>query len=264
VSFLNLGEIVETNDGSLTLRHPQHGECYHSFDGAYLEARELYILRSGFCESIREKKVTSVLDVGLGLAYNAMASIEAWWTESESFDLVLTSLEINPDLVSTMAAIDGSWQSGWTKEWLGFCAGLKELDHGSSDYKKLITELNLGNTAENLQMSMSTPRIWQAVISHPVSGSCCVWRVMVADARHLPNLPNQLNFIWQDPFSPEKNPDMWSETWFSKLAKHCEKGAVLMSYSVARVTRDALKAAGFNSLKISTATKKRSWLKAIL
>ena len=75
-----LPTVVETADGSLSLVHPEHGECYHSRSGALTEARSLYIEMSGFLPRLAAtaKAVIEVLDVGLGLGYNALASIDAW------------------------------------------------------------------------------------------------------------------------------------------------------------------------------------------
>lgn len=261
---LNLGEIVKTNDGSFTLRHPLHGECYHSYDGAYLEARELYVVRSGFYDALRNKRSVSVLDVGLGLSYNAMATLEAWWSEKEPADITLNSLEIDPVLVQELMSGKASWQLGWSQEWLWFCQSLVELSSGSETFERIASSFRPMAVGELICDDKSSPRIWQALLRHPNGCSQGTWNITVADARRFTSMPSGINFIWQDPFSPEKNPEMWNRNWFQLISQHAEKEAVLMSYSVARVTRDELEASGFQVSKISTATKKRHWLKAVL
>lgn len=68
--------------------------------------------------------------------------------------------------------------------------------------------------------------------------------------------------IWYlDGFAPSKNPQMWSEEFLSNLACYCSKGAIIRSFSCARVVRDRL--IGFEISKIKGYHKKREMLQAI-
>ena len=95
-----------------------------------------------------------------------------------------------------------------------------------------------------------------------------MWRVAVGDARSVQSLAalaacGPFDFVWQDPFSPAKNPSMWGAGWFSELADVVrQEGGVLMTYSVARPVREALVAAGWRVEKIPTTTRKKNWLRA--
>lgn len=51
--------------------------------------------------------------------------------------------------------------------------------------------------------------------------------------------------VFLDPFSPKKNPELWTESFFREIRKRMNKDAVLATYSCARVVRDNLKKAGF-------------------
>jgi tRNA 5-methylaminomethyl-2-thiouridine biosynthesis bifunctional protein len=71
------------------------------------------------------------------------------------------------------------------------------------------------------------------------------------------------DFVWQDPFSPQKNPTMWSAEWFARVREVSATGCTLMTYSVARAVRDALAASGWSVAKIPTSIRmKRHWLRA--
>lgn len=230
------GELVATADGSLTIRHPLHLETYHSTAGAETEARELYINSSGILNCFAAGNPTQVLDVGLGLSYNAMATIDAWLDAESSGALVLTSLESCPGLVEALRAGQAGWTGDWSVRRMDVVAALLNADQGH-----YFTE-----------------------IIHPVSGAVCRWTILIGDARNtLANIAAQYQFIWQDPFSPEKNPEMWSENWFTSLRSVCASDAVLMSYSVARSVRDALTAAGWQVERFKTPLiQKRNWLRA--
>lgn len=62
-------ELIETGDGSLTLRHEQLGELYHSDRGAVGEAEHVYI-RAGFDAVIQQKEEIAVFEVGFGSGLN--------------------------------------------------------------------------------------------------------------------------------------------------------------------------------------------------
>ena len=236
-------KVVVTKDGSLTLEHVMGGECYHSTEGAWLEARELYVVASGFQKALQNAPEISVLDIGLGLGYNAISTISAW-AESSGPKLQLVSIELSSELISSLATGRAPWQANWPSIWLDLSQQL------------VLTDETYFSGGEYF-------RCWKAKIPHPKSRHICEWTVIVGDARQLTTLPIFFDFFWQDPFSPEKNPEMWSEKWFRLLSSYASPGAVLMSYSVARATRDSLATAGFLAFKIETPTRKRHWLRAL-
>src|SRR4051812_41230934 len=99
----SLGALLTTDDGSLSLLHPDHGEAYHSRLGATAEARLLYIESSGILGAFAASRPTRVLDVGLGLGYNARETLQAWADAPAAGELFIQSLEINPALVAALA-----------------------------------------------------------------------------------------------------------------------------------------------------------------
>ena len=71
-------------------------------------------------------------------------------------------------------------------------------------------------------------------------------KIILGDAREtIKSLNKKFDAVFHDPFSPPKNPELWTEEFFREVKKRMKKGAILATYSCARVTRDNLKAAGF-------------------
>jgi tRNA U34 5-methylaminomethyl-2-thiouridine-forming methyltransferase MnmC len=234
-----LGVVIRTADGSLTLSHPAHGECYHSHTGAEAEARELYVAASGVLGAFAvANQPVHVLDVGLGLAYNAMATFEAWRAAPAPPALTLTSLEVAPELVEALASGRAPWQENWSAWRLALCTGLIECASG----------------------------VWTATLAHEGGTALATWRIVVADAAQapLPEAPaGGYSHVWQDPFSPQLNPALWTREWFAKVAAQAVPGCRLMTYSVARSVREALAAGGWRWAKIPSAQPtKRHWLTA--
>lgn len=241
-----LGVAVLTNDGSFTIKHPEHGECYHSLMGAKFEAKELYVVCSGFETALTTAiHPLRVVDVGLGLGYNALSTIEAWaHNQNVSQNLHILSLEINPELVELLKSGKASWQKEWSTHWIDYS---KKLAPCKSD-------------------------LWTAEISHPsIPKLTCSWQVLLGDAVTI-TIPRCFaenewggwQFFWQDPFSKSKNPDLWTSNWFEKLKSIAAKEAVLVTYSVARPVKDALTQTGWVYQLIPTPGLKRKWLIAHL
>lgn len=72
--------------------------------------------------------------------------------------------------------------------------------------------------------------------------------VRIGDAKEMVKAlgNDSFNIIYQDPFSPKKNPELWSLEFFTELYRIAKKDVVLTTYSSARVVRDNLVAAGFS------------------
>jgi tRNA U34 5-methylaminomethyl-2-thiouridine-forming methyltransferase MnmC len=103
-----------------------------------------------------------------------------------------------------------------------------------------------------------------ATLRHPKTSEKFSWKVIVGDAgrQGLPDLSSKLDFVWQDPFTPELNPIMWSPEWFAKVRAESKPSTRLMTYSVSRVVKDALEKSGWVHERMRTPGRKRHWLRA--
>ena len=71
-------------------------------------------------------------------------------------------------------------------------------------------------------------------------------RIVVGDARDsVRRLKGPFDAIYLDPFSPSRNPEMWSIGVMRALWEVCEEGGILSTYSSAAKARLALMAAGW-------------------
>lgn len=61
----------------------------------------------------------------------------------------------------------------------------------------------------------------------------------------LKHIKERFDVILFDPFSPKKNPELWTEEIFREVHKVSKKGAILTTYSCARSVRENLKNAGW-------------------
>lgn len=68
--------------------------------------------------------------------------------------------------------------------------------------------------------------------------------------------------IFFDAFSPEKQPEMWSQDMFEKIFKHCNPNAILTTYCAKGVVRRAMQSAGFVVERLPGPPGKREILRA--
>tara|TARA_Y100000310_G_C20674203_1_gene811990 strand:- start:2358 stop:2975 length:618 start_codon:yes stop_codon:yes gene_type:complete len=71
-------------------------------------------------------------------------------------------------------------------------------------------------------------------------------KLIVGDARKtIKQIKEKFDYIFLDPFSPKKCPELWTEEFFKDIFSLCNPGTTLTTYSCARTVRDNLKKVGF-------------------
>ncbi|MBO7258754.1 MAG: tRNA (5-methylaminomethyl-2-thiouridine)(34)-methyltransferase MnmD [Paludibacteraceae bacterium] len=73
---------------------------------------------------------------------------------------------------------------------------------------------------------------------------------------------NSVDIIYFDAFSPEKQPEMWSQERFDMLYKACRPGGILTTYCAKGVVRRAMQHAGFVVERLPGPPGKREILRA--
>jgi queuine tRNA-ribosyltransferase len=72
------------------------------------------------------------------------------------------------------------------------------------------------------------------------------WRLVAGDARlTLPEIPELADIVFWDPYSPGREPGLWTVAAFEGVRARCAPGATLFTYSSATAVRSALLLAGF-------------------
>jgi len=74
---------------------------------------------------------------------------------------------------------------------------------------------------------------------------------------------NPFHVVFFDAFSPESQPEMWTEEGFGKLYNALVPGGILVTYSCKGSVKRALKAAGFLIEKLPGPPGKREFLRAV-
>lgn len=137
----------------------------------------------------------------------------------------------------------------------GIGVGLKALIHFLQDFPETkdhsYTSIELDEELVVWAMTNTLPEIELVKVPGKFIGS---WKnlkitIYVGDGRktlveNRPFLP-AFNAVFQDPFSPKKNPALWSVEWFQFLKNVCDKNVNLSTYSSSISIRKSLIKAGW-------------------
>ncbi len=71
-------------------------------------------------------------------------------------------------------------------------------------------------------------------------------KIKIGDAtKVIKTINDKFDAVFLDPFSPSKNPELWTVEFFSEIKKRMKPNAILATYSYAKKVRNNLKKAGF-------------------
>lgn len=218
-------EWVKTADGSPSLYVPELKQNYHSQHGALQESRHVFI-EAGL-NQLAQKEEISILEIGFGTGLNAL----------------LTHLEkANPNQNIQYHSLEKYPLS--QAEWEAI--NWPELFTSHPSYQSFYHKLH--EAAWN-----QTIRIESDFILHKAE----------TDLRNFDPQAKRYDLIYFDAFSPEAQPDLWSQGVFKTLHHSLKKEGLLVTYCVKGIVRRAMGSAGFEVTKIPGPPGKREMARAL-
>jgi tRNA U34 5-methylaminomethyl-2-thiouridine-forming methyltransferase MnmC len=225
------GEIRQTGDGCLTLYHPGYGQTYHSMNGALQEARHVFLQEALVKERLKLGHATRILEVGFGLGLNFILTCQTAMRHSTPIYYVA----LEADLLSSRQ--------------LGQLHYAEELEVPSLGEALLSWRAQFPDRMEEGRYEFRF-------------GELVRLELHLGDARHF-KTGNLFDAVYLDAFSPDQNPELWTESFLKQLAEVMVPGAHLTTYSAKGSVRRALEAAGFRVSKRPGPPGKREMLLAI-
>jgi tRNA U34 5-methylaminomethyl-2-thiouridine-forming methyltransferase MnmC len=200
-------ELVQLRNGNFSMRSRHYGETLHPGVGPAAEGEALYVRQLRLRERIATEAAPFIIwDVGLGAAANA---ISVWRAVGPAAQLHMISFD------STLEPLKFALAN--TRE-------LNYLDGFETPVEELCTTVSaeLGNGR---------------------------WEVRVADFPKLINGPEAENLpkphaILYDPFSPARNPEMWTQLLFARMFQLLGPRCSLATFSRSTMIRASLLLAG--------------------
>lgn len=200
-------QIITTQDGSHSLKSDQFGEAYHSKYGALQESQHVFI-EAGL-EALLEKKPAKIqlFEMGFGTGLNALLTFVA--CQELNIEVEYWGIELYP--------IDN-----WTE------LNHPELFEKSTEAQTIFNQMHEAAWNQKTQLS-------EQFQLHKINAKL---EEIV--------LPNQhFNLVYFDAFAPAAQPELWTESIFTKLFESMQFNGMLTTYCAKGVVKRAMKAAGF-------------------
>ncbi|WP_408099247.1 tRNA (5-methylaminomethyl-2-thiouridine)(34)-methyltransferase MnmD [Peredibacter sp. HCB2-198] len=218
--------LVETQDGSFTLFSEAFQEACHSTTGARAETLLHYVEGCQIKNKLGEFFPLVILEVGFGLGVGFLTTLEVIGTDKPWHFI---SMEIDKNLLE------------WFRQ--------KFADH---DFLKHLTWKKVGDLELLEAESLG-----------------CKLTILAGDGRetlprYVKEQPVKWHAIYQDAFSPKRNPILWTSEWFQFLKEHADQEVILSTYSASTSIRKSLAASGWKIKKGEKFGPKRTSTRATL
>lgn len=218
--------LIRTEDGSSTLYNTAVGEHYHSVHGAVQESRHIFIDLALEHRLLSGTSASlSVLEFGFGTGLNALLSL--LYAQEHKLALRYTSLELYPVEAEL---------------WRNLDFALEQAEAGQ--YLQALHTAPWGK--------------WQEI----GEGERFALRKLQCDMQTY--IPEEgYDLIYFDAFSPEVQPELWSEELFRRLYACANSQAVLTTYCAKGEVRRRLQRAGWLVKRLPGPPGKREVLRAM-
>lgn len=130
---------------------------------------------------------------------------------------------------------------------------LTEPEYGLLNFEKIINPSSEGI----LSRMHSCP--WENSIQISDNFTLCKEK---ADFRSM-KPPQNINLVYFDAFSPDKQPELWTRDVFASIEKATVPGTILVTYSSKGIVRRTLDSCGFDVYKVPGPPGKREIIRAI-
>ena len=280
-------KIQVTEDGSHTLFSEMAGQTYHSAHGAVQESRHIFISQLSIvnCQQstvngqrliVNSQRTTdtgqqltvngqlsmvggdlSVLEIGFGTGLNAL--LAACWAKENGVRVDFSTIELYPlerDVYEelnygSLLGEEGLFLKLHEAKW---DAGLQEItpEFAICKHKKDIVEWlrNAQCTIHNAQ---------SLILSSGAQGDLELDFV----AKGSKTFGYQFDVVFFDAFSPDAQPELWTEEVFRNVYGLMKEGGVMTTYCAKGDVRRAMLAAGFKVEKLQGPPGKRHILRAV-
>lgn len=227
-------KLIKTADESFTLYSERFDEACHSLEGARGETYFNFIEGCELSKKLLHQEFVNILEIGFGAGVGLSTTLDFFQSYIPKKKLHFISTEIDPELAK------------WS---------LKNISSHNSNFPQ-IEEVVLYES-DGLTYYYGEKNESSLLI---LIGDA---RLTIKEAQKR-NLIPPLSAIYQDAFSPKKNPTLWTWQWFTLLKELSQKEAIMSTYSASTSVRKAMVKGGWKIQNRPGFGKKKSSTKAFL
>lgn len=221
--FMNQTKIIVTEDQSTSLYNTELNESYHSQFGALAESKLIFIEYGLQHLLMNPQESVHILEYGFGTGLNALLTLAF----GKQLKINYEAIELYP------LALEIAMKLNYTS--------FAELDEFSDNFEKL----HAVNWNERTQIS-----------------PCFSFLKHLKDFKDFHPEPESIDLIYFDAFSPDKQPELWTELIFFSAYESLKTNGILVTYSAKGIVKEALRNVGFRIERLSGPKGKRHVLRA--
>jgi tRNA U34 5-methylaminomethyl-2-thiouridine-forming methyltransferase MnmC len=204
--------LLETADGSKTFRSERYAQTFHSDKGAVTESKHVFLESSHAAPKLRAGESVSVLEVGFGTGLNFFLTADVALQYQANLTYKALEQTLLPAELIKQLGYEKQLEPNVLESYLQYRESLPdEVSDGQYVFEKDTVRLELSIGEATTQTLDS----------------------------------NVFDAIYQDAFSPDANPELWSEGFFAKLYNALKPSGKLTTYSVKGEVRRTLQKVGF-------------------
>ena len=212
-----VSRVVKTEDGSLTLYSERFKETYHSTTaGAFTEAVEKFYKPCKVEQIARERGVVRIFDSCFGLGYNTVAALKRLSEQVPQAKVEVIGFEFDRRVIEESLKLPWGEHEKW---------------------KFLLRELLKNRKCEPFgaeSLNFYSPKLKVKIF-------LCEGRQLLKNLK----LKEFADAVFHDPFSPKRNPELWTVEFFKGLRKIIKPEGILATYSASTAVRKGLLLSGF-------------------
>jgi tRNA 5-methylaminomethyl-2-thiouridine biosynthesis bifunctional protein len=204
------------------------GDVYHARGGPFAQARHVFLAGNGLPHRWAGRHHFVVLETGFGLGHNFLATWAAWRDDAARCEhLWFLSVDKHPPRLEDLRRAhadspEPTLAGDLAAEWPPLTPDLHRRDFAHGRVHLLLA-----------------------------FGDVAVW---------LPQWLAQVDAFYLDGFAPDRNPAMWEARVLQRLGRLAAPGATVATWSTARIVRDALAGADFETQRRPGFDTKREML----
>lgn len=218
-------------DGSHTLYSEKFHQHYHNPNGAIAESRYIFFEIPDLIKNIKRSNSYRIFEVGFGTGLNLLLLIDYLPGLKSKTEIIFRSVEAYPLTLHQIMQLN-------YPEKL-------ELSNAAEILACIFRNLNPGMNQIQVKKNILLELFIGPFNQHPDPGY-------------------KFNSIFFDPFSPDANPDLWSEKVFKKMALWSDPDVLLSTYCAASSARAAMASAGWKIARAPGSIGKREMTLAAL
>ena len=210
-------KVVKTADGSNSLFSDAYNQTFHSDKGAVAESKHVFLNASGLSDLVKAQNNSqlNVLEVGFGTGLNFFLSSDLFFAKDTQLHYTAFEQELlTSDVIASLGYEVHLEDTQLYNHFLKFRKDFAN-DTGAFEF-----------SYENIRLT-----------------------ILIGNALEQTLPSNNFHAIYQDAFSPEANPELWSEDFFTSLQNSMLPDAKLTTYSVKGDIRRRLQGLDFEVTK---------------